>query len=143
MRHEISEREVVALKREHSALDNEIFEWRQWWEQLSELGQPHFGEMGDRLAHFREHLSAHFAHEESQGCLALMSQLSERASNEAKRLREEHPQLLIELDQLISRLRQCEPAFSCWGSARQEFEEFLDRLNSHEESEDALLNQLR
>ena len=139
----ISELEVAALKREHSALDDEIFKWRQWWEQLNEMGQPHFGEMGDRLAHFREHLSSHFEHEERQGCMSLMKHLPEKGADQAEALRKEHPQLLGELDHLISQLQQCEPAFTCWGSAREEFETFLDQLNSHEESEDALLEQLQ
>ena len=137
-----SQTDVATLKREHSDLDDEIGEWREWWGQLSQLGDPHFGEMGNRLAQFREHLAAHFAHEESQGCLSLVMELPDDLVRRTAELRDEHPKLLSELDALIARLKQREPEFDCWGNAREEFEDYLDRLNSHEEAEDTLLDQL-
>ncbi|MCA9073387.1 MAG: hemerythrin domain-containing protein [Planctomycetaceae bacterium] len=142
MNSDITESDVAALKREHSSLDDEIAEWREWWGQLRDLGDPHFGEMGDRLAQFREHLAAHFAHEESQGCLSLVMELPDNLVKRIAELRDEHPKLLGELDQLISQLQQCDPQLDCWGKAREEFEGFLDQLNTHEEAEDAFLDQL-
>lgn len=142
MNRQLTATEVAALKREHASLDDEIFEWRQWWGQLSELGEPHFGEMGDRLAQFREHLAAHFEHEERHGCLSLVLELPDDLVQQTADLRDEHPRLLSELDELITRLRKCDPELDCWGKARDEFEAFLDQLNTHEDSEDAMLDQL-
>lgn len=131
--------EAASLRREHTSLIQEIDDWREWWRELNELGQPHFGEMGDRLARFREHLAAHFAHEERQDYRTMDAELSAEKAEQLARLRAEHAALLDDLDQLVNELRQCEPNIACWSDARYEFEEFLNRLNDHEDAEGALL----
>lgn len=142
MNQENIQAEVKALRDEHASLDCDIAEWRSWWRQLNEMGDPHFGEMGDRLARFREHLQDHFSHEESDGCLTLATKNSRGLSGQVKQLKSEHPELLDELDELIRRLHACDEEFSCWGQARQDFDAFLDRLNAHEAAEDALLERM-
>lgn len=142
MRQENTTSEAAALRSEHASLDGEIAAWRQWWRELSEMGDPHFGEMGDRLAHFREHLAGHFAHEESQGCLSLVIGLPPEAVKQMATLRDEHSSLMEELDRLVTGLHACDSEFDCWGKARQEFERFLDRLDTHESAEDSLLDRL-
>jgi hypothetical protein len=132
-----------SLKREHSSLEREIREWREWWSQLKELGQPHFGEMGARLAQFREHLAAHFAHEESQKGLSLLASLPDETVLRLASLRDEHGGLLSEIDGLIERLQAGEPQFSCWSDARNEFDAFLDRLDTHERAEEAAYGRLK
>lgn len=122
--------EVATIRTEHAALSREIADWRAWWQELSELGQPHFGEMGNRLAQFRAHLVTHMQHEE-----ALLSEAPEEIAKELPRLREGHAGLLSELDRLIERLQACEPDFDCWGAAREEFERFLDQMQAHESAE--------
>lgn len=67
---------VRSLKREHTCLNQEISRWREWWAELCEIGLPHFGEMGDRVAHLRDHLINHFKHEENESNLPLVTQLS-------------------------------------------------------------------
>lgn len=124
---------VPTLAEEHQALQEEIAVWRNWWDELSQLGQPHFGEMGDRLSQFREHLAGHFRHEESTFPTA-----GEAGALFADAFRE-HAQVLAELDQLVDRLRRCGPDVGCWGNARNSFEEFLDRLHAHETREAELL----
>ncbi len=108
-----SQIEADILKDQHAALDREISDWRTWWKELSELGQPNFGEMGDRLAQLRENLVAHFAIEESHG-----------SPSRATRLREEHPELIAELEGLIARLHSCEGGFECWGGAVRRLRNF-------------------
>lgn len=125
----------MTLAQEHSALEREVAAWRDWWRELSEMGQPHFGEMGDRLARFREHLSKHFQHEEFRGPLA------GRTGEAVAGIWREHAQLIATLDQLIDRLHQCGPDVGCWGGARTEFEALLDRLHAHEEREADLIAQ--
>lgn len=128
---------AYSLEHEHRELNREIEEWRRWWRELSELGEPHFGEMGDRLAQFREHLSAHFRHEEFRGPLA--GPLPAQAADQAAAIWQEHAQLLAELDDLIRRLHACGPDVGCWGEARQAFETFLDRLHAHEVHESQVI----
>ncbi len=131
------------IKKDHESLEKEIAEWREWWGELSELGSPHFGEMGDRVARFREHLAAHFEREEDEGFLSLVIDADRDAAPQIAKLRDEHAELLAALDDLIARLRRGDPVLDCWGRAREEFEDFIDRLNCHEEAEDALLEKLR
>ena len=121
------------LQQEHDSLQQEIGEWRRWWNELSQMGEPHFGEMGTRLARFRDHLSQHFQHEEFRGPLA------GRTDPEAASVWREHAQLLGELDQLIARLQKCGSDVGCWGGARRDFEGLLDRLHAHEEHEDRIV----
>ncbi|MGD9854907.1 MAG: hemerythrin domain-containing protein [Planctomycetaceae bacterium] len=132
----------AALKKDHEALDQDIADWRDWWSELSEMGKPHFGEMGGRLAKFRDRLAVHFADEEREGLLSLVMEGDRDVVLRIARLRDEHGELLAVLDGLIGRLRCAEPAFDCWGAARDEFEEFLDRLNLHEDAEDQLIEEL-
>lgn len=135
--------EVASLKTEHASLEREIADWRQWWAELKEIGQPHFGEMGNRIAQFREHLAAHFAHEESQKGLSLVKDLPPETVQRLAELRDEHAGLLEELDSLIERLQSCEPQFHCWSDARKEFDSFLTRLDSHENAEEAAYGRLK
>jgi hypothetical protein len=132
---EVSKAETI--KAEHTSLDREIAAWRQWWEALDEMGQPRFGEMGRRLAEFQAHLVTHVSHEES-----LLSKASAQFAKELPRLRGDHATLLSELDRLIERLRACEPDFECWGAARRDFEQFLDRLQAHEVDEEQLFERI-
>ncbi len=130
------------IKKDHESLEREIAEWRAWWGELSEIGNPHFGEMGDRLARFREHLAAHFKHEEDEGFLSLVMEADRDLILQIAELRDEHGKLLAALDELIGRLHSCDPVLGCWGKARELFEDFIDQLNTHEESEEALLEKL-
>ena len=129
-------------KKDHESLDQDIAEWREWWSELREIGRPHFGEMGDRLAYVREHLTAHVAQEENEGLLSVVVGADREVVLRIAKLRDEHGELLADLDRIIVRLQCCEPPFDCWGMARAEFEDFLDRLNTHEEAEDALFQEL-
>ena len=134
--------ESAVFRKEHASLDHEIADWRTWWRELSELGKPQFGEMGDRLTHLREHLAAHFAHEESQPGLDLSLSLPPRDVQKMAALRDEHKKLLGELDRIVDRLSGCSAEYDCWGKAREDFETFLNRLNAHEEAEETLLDSL-
>lgn len=124
------------LEQEHCELEREVADWREWWRELSELGQPCFGEMSDRLQHFRSRLSAHFQHEKLRGPLA------GQPGEPVAAIWRDHAQLLRDLDQLIARLQDCGPDACCWGGARREFEEFLDRLHAHELHEARLIGEL-
>lgn len=129
-------RHIQVLEHEHHELERQAADWRDWWHQLSELGQPHFGEMSSRLLRFREQLSTHFQHESSHGPLA-----SHRGESVTEILREQAA-LLQELDELIGRLQERGPDACCWGDAGREFEEFLDRLHVHQQRESQLIARL-
>ena len=138
MSHKGTPSEVMEMRSEHDSLQSEIDVWRDWWEQLSELGQPHLCEMGTRLNRFRKHLIAHFSHEES-----LVGINPPDIGIKIAQMQSDHASLLHELDQLIARLTACEPDFGCWGDARRDFERFLDRLGQHETAERELWGQVQ
>ncbi|MBX3439248.1 MAG: hypothetical protein KF861_17285 [Planctomycetaceae bacterium] len=121
----ISEQEVVRSAH-REAIGQEIIAWREWWGELCEFGNPHFGEMGDRLSALRQHLAVYFTQEKGSGSEA--ERAGRASGTTANRMREEQGALLAELDDLIARLHCREPDFESWSQARDEFEEILDRL---------------
>jgi len=123
----------------HRALDAEIAEWRSWWSELSEFGEPRIDEMGSRLERFRGHLADHFASEET-GVFASLRKRGYAAAT--TRLQAEHRSLLSGLDVLIERFHSCSPRICCWGEARREFEAFLNQLLDHEQRENMLERRL-
>ena len=130
-------------KLDHATLDHAIAEWREWWGQLAEIGKPKMDEMACRLAQFREHLEEHFLAEENGGLLSLDEGTPPEDVPKITQLRNEHGAFLTDLDQLITQLQGCRPKIDSWGKAREEFEEFLDRLNCHEEAEEELSRSIR
>lgn len=139
MRTYVEQHELV---QEHEALEHEVNDWRQWWHELADLGQPRLSEMGDRLAQFRTHLRQHFLHEQRSGVLAEYAHLNCPQGSQIHQLWAEHQMLLRELDGMIDHLSACESNPLCWGDARAGFEAFLDRLQSHDEAERRLLDEL-
>lgn len=137
------DRALIEVEHQHAAIGEQIDEWREWWRELSEIGQPHFGEMGDRLSRFRDTLAAHFRHEEFRGPMAKLIQAAE--ADQAERIRafwKEHGEMLSELDELIKHLACCNGEICCWGDARDRFEAFLDRLQGHDREEHFLLDEM-
>ncbi len=130
-----------ALLHSRAMVDHQIATWREWWSELRELGAPNFGEMGARLGQLRDILERHFELEEQ---LAKAARPLDTTAGVATRLEHWLSQpsgLLATLDEMIGRLESCEPAFACWGAAREEFEEFVERLYDHE-TEQADIEQL-
>lgn len=136
-----TDRLLPARQVSHQGLDREIAQWRSWWGELAEMGRPSFGEMASRIGCFRELLSKHFAEEENGVFLTLVTQAEPQTVARIAELQDEHRTFLRDIQRLIDRLSDQEQGIECWGAARDEFEEFLDRLNSHEEAEEELSRQ--
>lgn len=136
-----SERRELAEQFQHEQVDlhQEIDEWREWWRELSELGDPRFGEMADRLHHIRDRLKAHFQHEEQADLFKEIAAKQPKHAEQTERLLAEHKGFVGELDRLCDQLRGCTPKFECWGDAKLSFEEFLNELEAHETEEKKLL----
>lgn len=126
----------------HEQLVDQIEAIRQWWQELDEVGRPKFGEMGDRIAEFREMLAAHFADEERGGYLQAAIQGKPELNEAAKALRKQHPQLLADTDALIEQLKSCDPLVECWRDARERFEALVEAIRRHESEENVLIDQL-
>jgi hypothetical protein len=123
---------------EQHAMHRKINEWRRWWKELSDIGQPRFGELHDRLRSIRDHLAAHFQHEEQSGFFQRVIEIEPECADQATALLAEHQKFLNDLNRLCTKLGPEEPEFESWGEANQAFEEFLRELEQHEKQEHAL-----
>ena len=128
-----------ALLEEHKLLLSNIGGIQQWCSQRDELGDPNFGELATRVAHLREQLVAHFDEEERDGYLSSALEVAPRFCEQAKHLREEHAQVLDELDELSHTLASDQHGGMSWVEASERFEAFVAKLHAHECSEHEIL----
>jgi hypothetical protein len=134
--------ETIDLDLEHEALRQEVADWRVWWRELRELGQPRYDEMGSRLRQFRGHLLRHFRHEETAGPLAEGASEPTPNGYRVRQLFGEHDQVLAQLDRLITQLNAGD-CFASWEAARGGFESILEVLHAHDASEHWLLDEIK
>jgi hypothetical protein len=102
---------------------------------------PSFADTVRILVSLRDELARHFAQEEAGGCLDEAVSHRPQLSSEARRIEAEHPELLAEIDRLISQARQIEPTPVNQFALQREFERLFDRISAHEKSETELLRQ--
>jgi hypothetical protein len=132
---------LQVMSHAHDVLRKQIADLRQFWSEVSQLGQgPKYEEMGGRVRRLREILADHFASEERDGYLAVAVSTAP-LSESAKALESQHAEFLKTLDRFIERLAKCESAYHCWEEVRTEFEEFMKRLDQHEADEMSLVRQ--
>ena len=126
-----------AWKAEDRELESSIDAVRDWMQEVSQLGIPHFGETATRLRPMRARLEVHFAHEDEM--VTQLAELYPPSSPEIDAVRRQsdrdHSRLLERLDGLIDRLDQTEPPFASWQAAMEEVELFVDVLEQHEDQE--------
>ena len=127
------------LQNEHERLNREITELRTWWQELRQIGTPHFGEMADRIHVFRDHLADHFQHEVSHHERVAAAQLSGNAHERLAELHAEHDEFLERLDKLQVELTAFDAAINCWGDAGCAFDTILNDLEEHERNERVVL----
>ena len=123
------------FQHEQHTTHQKIDEWREWWNELSEFGQQRFGEMHDRLQLIRDHLDAHFRHEEQSGFFQQLAERQPEYAQQCEHLASDHRMFLDKLDHLCEKLGVAEPQFESWGKACQTFEELLGELEVHEKEE--------
>ena len=129
------------LSEEHDVLGKQIDDLRQFWAEVSQLGQgPKYEEMGYRVRDLRNALAKHFVNEEKGGYLAPAIAVVPKFTASAKELELQHKQFLNTLDRFIERLAECESAYHCWQEVRGEFEDFLRRLHEHEAAEMSIVH---
>ncbi|MBD3676170.1 MAG: hypothetical protein HUJ26_21885 [Planctomycetaceae bacterium] len=130
---------VKTFWNEQHELHHKINEWRDWWSELSELGEPRFGEMHDRLQLIRQKLRTHFHREEESGFLHENSDLKEKHSEQVTELLSDHRELLSDLDRLCEKLGATESGFVTWGQAKRSFDALLKELDRQEQIENQLM----
>ncbi len=122
---------------EDRELETSIDELRRWMYEVSQLGDPHFGETATRLEPLRQRLVQHFAREDEMIAEIASSHLTStqkaRAMNNQS-LRD-RGRLFAQLDDLTDRLNQLDPPFVSWQRATEEVEAFVAVLEEHERRE--------
>ncbi|MCC9607452.1 hemerythrin domain-containing protein [Blastopirellula sp. JC732] len=125
-------------------------EHRQLNEELDELNacclgqrncdvQADWNKLRDRVHRLKDNIVHHFREEEEGSCLDEAVARRPTLAAEAREIEQEHPELLAELDGLISWLDQ-EPAMEATlQNAKQRLNSFADNLRRHEWREDALI----
>lgn len=132
-------RDLERYSQEHDHLTTRIAELREWISEVSELGIPHFAELGSRLRPLLEELNAHFEHEEQRGYLAGAIERVPQFIDDVDELLLQHSQFRNQLHALICRLGEYEPPFSSWQQACAEFEDVLAEIERHERRETSIL----
>ncbi len=122
---------------EDRQLKSYMDELREWMNQVNQLGIPHFGEAGSRLASLRQRLQQHFEREDEIVQSLAAHFVASDATVAALRANsgEDHQLILNRLDSLMKRLHQLEPPFESWLAAMNEIELFVEGLNQHEKDE--------
>jgi iron-sulfur cluster repair protein YtfE (RIC family) len=93
------------------------------------------------LRKVRSELEAHFAEEDSGGCLEEAVSRVPRLAAEAERIEAEHPELLFELDRLIAQAQEGGQSIESRLAIEKMFDDLCRQLHAHEAAENALLRQ--
>lgn len=126
---------IQKLLNDHHVLMEYICGVREWISDVAEWGRPRFGELGTRLATFRETLARHFADEESQECELMEEHRSRPVSESSHDWRHNHHDFLTQLDTIIERLKAMDPEFTTWQEAGRQVESLITEICEHEEQE--------
>lgn len=103
--------------------------------------QPSFAGVQRVLTRLRQELAQHFAEEEGGGCLDEAVSRCPRLAGEAKRIENEHPQILAELNGLIAQSQTLPPTHPNQLALQREFDRLCQQLRQHEKAESVLLSQ--
>ncbi len=134
--------ELQHLVREHEELRSRIESENAWWREVRELGKPRFGEMGFRLAHFRERLASHFEREESLEESAIRQSVCKASPDQFQTMVGDHRDLLGRLDKIIAKANDSGGSYACWGDIGLEFSELIHAIDEHESEELRLLAEI-
>lgn len=91
-----------------------------------------------RLEELERFLAAHFAREEAQGHLEQALQVAPRYSNRARRLREEHAQMLREMRRIRLMALGADLSSRDWADVYQVYDALAERLRLHDEAENEI-----
>jgi len=103
--------------------------------------QPSFAGVQRVLTKLRQELKHHFAQEDAGGCLDEAVSRCPRLAGEAQRIEAEHPQILAELDRLITQSQKSPPTHPNQLALQHEFDRLCQQLREHEKAENTLLSQ--
>jgi len=129
---------VEHLQHEHGRLNQLLLAIGHEVAELSKAGQPEdaIAHLAQRLADLRQQLQAHFAEEETGGCLEEAVTRCPSLSGDSKTIVAEHPLLDHMLEQLVAQTRN--PAVRP-ADVQRDYGAFAEKLHTHEAAESRLL----
>lgn len=93
------------------------------------------------VSQLSELVENHFRHEEKGGYLKVAVERAPRLSPRAEALREQHDLLQEEIDKLRMLVHSGVESPSWWARIREDLRQFAQRLHSHEEAENDLVQE--
>lgn len=129
---------------EDREIERRVDELRRWMYEVSQLGDPHFGETATRLGPMRQRLLVHFEREDEMiSEIAASHRTSARKVNMMRRQSSaDRDQLIEQLDDLAMRLNELDPPFVSWQRAVDEVETLVHSLEAHEARESERMTEL-
>jgi chromosome segregation ATPase len=129
---------------EDQELESSIAVIRDWMEEVSKFGTPHFGETATRLKPLRQRLVQHFEREDEMLAEIASSHLtsSQMVSEMNTQSMHDRQRLLDQLNDLMNRLEQLDPPFASWQQATEEVDGLVGVLETHERREAANVEKL-
>lgn len=126
---------------EHEQLLAHMKDLNRWWTELDEHGLPKFGEMGTRVAGFRDLLAKHFEDEEQEGYFKPLMDEEPGFCIMVPDFQKKHAVTLSRFDDFIDRLKQSQPPFKNWSEAMREFDSLMSDIREHENREIRLVQE--
>ncbi|TWT33107.1 hemerythrin domain-containing protein [Blastopirellula retiformator] len=128
------------LREEHRQLNEELDQLNACCLGQQECDvQTDWNTLRDRVHRLRDNIVHHFREEEEGSCLDEAVARRPTLAPEAREIEREHPELLTELDGLISWLDDEPVAEASLQSAKRRLNVFAENLRRHELREDALI----
>lgn len=140
MKRSITHRRFSHSTNRSSDVSSAVAELQQWIVEVSELGMPHFGELGQRLMCYRETLEKQFSEEECSPQFSGGSKQFSECSQELSMLCQQHAQFLDELDNMVVKLHQEPPPYDSWQDAVRQFQELQTEIERHTGREQQLVS---
>ena len=104
-------------------------------------GESSFADVAQVLRRLRSELEHHFAEEEAGGCLDEAASRCPRLSADARRIEADHPELLADVDRLITQASDCDCHVESRIALQRDFDNLCHELHAHESAENNLLKQ--
>jgi hypothetical protein len=104
-------------------------------------GESSFADVAQVLRNLRSELEHHFAEEEAGGCLDEAASRCPRLSADARRIEADHPELLADVDRLITQASDCDCHVESRIGLQRDFDNLCHELHAHESAENDLLKQ--
>jgi hypothetical protein len=129
--------ELDELVEEHAKLRHILEEIQETFQQRQASSRTVVG----LLRELKQHVAAHFQHEETEGYFTDAVAAAPRLKSLAESLLQQHPQLLQMLGDLLKLAELGQPSFQWWQELGTDFDAFARCFHDHERGENSLIHE--